>query len=47
MKPCHIGNWKIKRVLLTEMMFANDIVITAESETKLQHNVDVINEQLK
>ena len=41
-----LGFWRMKTIQLQDVLFADDIVIVAESEEKLQHNVNEYQKEL-
>lgn len=46
MKKLKLGYWKMKETQLTELMFADDMAILADSEENLQFNLDILNKEL-
>ena len=45
-KSMFLGFWRMKTIQLQDVLFADDIVIVAESEEKLQHNVKEYQKEL-
>lgn len=47
MKKFNIGNWKMEKVEMSELLFADDMAIVANSAKDLQQNINAMNESLK
>ena len=47
MRPTQIGMWKLKPVQLRMLAFADDLVIFGNTEQDLQHNLNILNRELK
>lgn len=46
-KEYFVGRWKMENIYVSELCFADDMVIIAADENTLQHNLDHYNKQLK
>ena len=42
-----LGIWRTKSIQLQDMLFTDDMVIVAETEEKLQHNVNEYQKELR
>jgi hypothetical protein len=46
-KPYNVGHWKMKKVNISELCYADDMFIAAENEKDLQHNINIYNKEMK
>ena len=46
MKTLKLGYWQMERIQLTELMFADDMAIVAETEKDLQYNIEILDKEL-
>ena len=46
MKKMNVGMWKLKPVSLTMLSFADDLALFGRSEGELQHNINILNNEL-
>lgn len=46
-RPLTIGHWKMQKIQITELAFADDMAILGASERDLQHNVNVYATELR
>jgi uncharacterized protein YukE len=47
LKPYNVGYWKLRCIRLTELCYADDLIILGETEKQLQENINNLNEGLK
>ena len=47
MRSIQIGMWKLRPVLLKMLAFADDLVVFGKTQRDLQHNVTILNRELK
>jgi hypothetical protein len=45
-KPLDMGNWLMKPVKISEVAFADDLILPAKSEEDLQHHRNVWNREM-
>lgn len=47
MKAYKVGKWRIEDIKITELMFADDMAMIADTKQNLQRNVNVFEEELE
>lgn len=47
MSKYRIGYWNMKMITITELCYADDLIIIGETEKQLQNNINVFNQELK
>lgn len=47
MSKYRIGYWNMKIITITELCYADDLIIIGETEKQLQNNIQVFNEELR
>jgi hypothetical protein len=46
MRKYQIGSWKMKSINISELVYADDIVLFARSQANMQRNLEVLNSEL-
>lgn len=47
LKSYIVGSWRMRPVKVTELCYADDMLVIAETEAALQHNMNTLNEEFK
>jgi hypothetical protein len=46
MREYQIGSWKMKPINISELVYADDIVLFARSQANMQRNLEILNSEL-
>jgi hypothetical protein len=46
MRKYQIGSWKMKPINISELVYADDIVLFASSQANVQRNLEILNSEL-